>query len=183
VLPLGILDLPRQMDGAVLLVEMPVGPLALCAAVVALLALALELAPGGTAVFAELWVCEDVRHVREQEELLHEAMPATAKAAYTCSVLRRGTGEEMGAVQRPSLTKKRMPLFLGPCFDGAVARQAPGRRKVGRSRLDSSPVQHVGRRSECRGKVFDFDKSSFTRVILPDASARAEKKRRMFERL
>jgi hypothetical protein len=39
------------------------------------------------------------------------------------------------------------------------------------------------RRSECRGKVFDFDKSSFTRVILPDASARAEKKRRMFERL
>ena len=66
VLFLGALDLARQMDGTLLLVVLPVLPLALLAAVVALLAHALELAPGGTAVFAELWVCEEVRHVDEQ---------------------------------------------------------------------------------------------------------------------
>ena len=104
------------MDGALHLVDLPVGLLALLAAVVALLALALELAPGGTAVFAELWVCEDVRHVRG-EEPMHDGTLATTKAAFAISVLRRGTADEMrAAVQRPNLTKKRMPLFFGSLF-------------------------------------------------------------------
>ena len=65
-LPPRFLDVAAVDHGALLLVLLPVHLLALPAAVVALLAGALELAPGGTAVFAELWVWEEVRHVDEQ---------------------------------------------------------------------------------------------------------------------
>ena len=77
VLPLGILDLPRPIDGAVLLVVLPVLHLALLAAVVALLAFALELAPSRTTVLADLWVVEDVRHGRGKKTM-DEAMLAVA---------------------------------------------------------------------------------------------------------
>ena len=66
VLPLCFLDFAAVRHRALLLVVLPVLSLALLAAVVALLAHALELAPGGTAVFAELWVVEEVRHVLGQ---------------------------------------------------------------------------------------------------------------------
>ena len=65
-LPPRFLDAAAVDHRALLLVLLPVLLLALSAAVVALLAGALELTPGGTAVFAELWVWEEVRHVDEQ---------------------------------------------------------------------------------------------------------------------
>ena len=63
VLPLGVLDLFRKRQAAVLLVRGPVGPLALLAAVEDELARALERAARLVAGAADLGVGEELRHV------------------------------------------------------------------------------------------------------------------------
>ena len=63
VLPLGVLDLFRKRQEAVLLVRGPVGPLALLAAVEDELARALERAARLAASAADLGVGEELRHV------------------------------------------------------------------------------------------------------------------------
>ena len=63
VLPLGVLDLFRKRQAAVLLVRGPVGPLALLAAVEDELARALERAARLVASAADLGVGEELRHV------------------------------------------------------------------------------------------------------------------------
>ena len=119
VLPLGDPDLSRQMDGALLLVVLPVLHLALLAAVVALLAFALELAPSRTAVLADLWVVEDVRHGRGNKTIYEAMLAKTASCACVC-LERRVMASCRRAVQRCSTWKSNAPFNEIPCGVGAV---------------------------------------------------------------
>ena len=105
VLPLGVLDLFRKRQAAVLLVHGPVGPLALLAAVEDELARALEVAARLVASAADLGVGEELRHA---------CLPfSTAQWQGQMLVERGSTAEE---TRQPLFSSLVSLSLLGPLF-------------------------------------------------------------------